>query len=280
DYLVVLEPQATVVGSVHEDFAVESLAGDIFQLGNTSYRILRVERDRLRVEDAHGVPPSIPFWLGEAPGRTDELSFAVSRLREELDALLPSPSGGGVGGGGSVVPEDSASTVPSPPAPLPEGEGSKARAFAWLRDELGLGEAAAQQLLDYLASAKAALGVLPTQSTIVFERFFDESGGTQLVIHAPFGSRINRAWGLALRKRFCRQFNFELQAAATEDAIVLSLSTSHSFPLEEVARYLHSNSAEHVLVQALLDAPLFPARWRWSCRASSAARRRRRSCNA
>jgi len=232
DYLVVLEPQATVIGSVHEDFAVESLAGDVFQLGNTSYRILRVERDRLRVEDAHGVPPSIPFWLGEAPGRTDELSFAVSRLRGEMDARL--------------------------------GEDDPAHALAWLRDELGLGEAAAQQLLDYLASAKAALGVLPTQSLIVFERFFDESGGTQLVIHAPFGSRINRAWGLALRKRFCRQFNFELQAAATEDAIVLSLSTSHSFPLEEVARYLHSNSAEHVLIQALLDAPLFPARWRWN----------------
>ena len=232
DYLVVLEPQGTVVGSVHEDFAVESLAGDIFQLGNTSYRILRVERDRLRVEDAHGVPPSIPFWLGEAPGRTDELSFAVSRLRGEMDARL--------------------------------GEDDPLRALAWLRDELGLGAAAAQQLLDYLASAKAALGVLPTQTTLVFERFFDESGGTQLVIHAPFGSRINRAWGLALRKRFCRQFNFELQAAATEDAIVLSLSTSHSFPLEEVARYLHSNSAEHVLVQALLDAPLFPARWRWN----------------
>ncbi|MBD8898662.1 DEAD/DEAH box helicase [Rhodanobacter sp. DHG33] len=232
DYLVVLEPQGTVIGSVHEDFAVESLAGDIFQLGNTSYRILRVERDRLRVEDAHGVPPSIPFWLGEAPGRTDELSFAVSRLREEIELQLD--------------------------------EGGQTQALAWLRDGLGLGEAAAQQLVDYFAAAKAALGVLPTQSTLVFERFFDESGGTQLVIHAPFGSRINRAWGLALRKRFCRQFNFELQAAATEDAIVLSLSTSHSFPLEEVARYLHSNSAEHVLVQALLDAPLFPARWRWN----------------
>jgi len=266
DYLVVLEPQATVIGSVHEDFAVESLAGDIFQLGNTSYRILRVERDRLRVEDAHGVPPSIPFWLGEAPGRTDELSFAVSRLREEISARLDdeslSPREGGRGDEGSVLPEGSALAEPSPPAPLPDGEGSKA--LAWLRDELGLGEAAARQLAEYLASARAALGVLPTQTTLVFERFFDESGGTQLVIHSPFGSRINRAWGLALRKRFCRQFNFELQAAATEDAIVLSLSTSHSFPLEEVARYLHSASAEHVLVQALLDAPLFPARWRWN----------------
>jgi len=232
DYLVVLEPQATVVGTVNEDFAVESLAGDVFQLGNTSYRILRVEPGKLRVEDAKGVPPNIPFWLGEAPGRSDELSFGVSRLREEIAARLD--------------------------------EGGIAATLAWLQATLGLGEAAAQQLAEYLARAKAALGVLPTQSTLVFERFFDESGGTQLVIHSPYGSRINRAWGLALRKRFCRQFNFELQAAATEDAIVLSLSTSHSFPLIEVARYLHSASAEHVLVQALLDAPLFPTRWRWN----------------
>jgi ATP-dependent Lhr-like helicase len=232
DYLVVLEPQATVIGTVHEDFAVESLAGDIFQLGNTSYRIQRVERDRLRVEDAHGVPPSIPFWLGEAPGRSDELSFGVSRLREEIAARLD--------------------------------EGGVAAVTGWLHGTLGLAESPAQQLAEYLHAAKNALGVLPTQRTLVFERFFDESGATQLVIHTPWGSRINRAWGLALRKRFCRQFNFELQAAATEDAIVLSLSTSHSFPLEEVAHYLHSNSAEHVLVQALLDAPLFPARWRWN----------------
>ncbi|MFA6231137.1 MAG: DEAD/DEAH box helicase [Rhodanobacter sp.] len=232
DYKVVLEPQAIIVGTVNEDFAVESMAGDVFQLGNTSYRIQRVERDRLRVEDAKGAPPSIPFWLGEEPGRSNELSFGVSRLREEISTQLDA---GGV------------------PA-----------ALSWLRDQIGLHEAAAQQLVDYLARAKAALGVLPSQHTLVLERFFDESGGTQLVIHTPWGSRINRAWGLALRKRFCRQFNFELQAAATEDAIVLSLSTSHSFPLEEVAHYLHSNTAEHVLVQALLDAPLFPARWRWN----------------
>ena len=234
DYKVVLEPQAIVVGTVNEDFAVESMAGDIFQLGNASYRIQRVERDRLRVEDAHGAPPSIPFWLGEAPGRSNELSFGVSRLREELAALFEK-------GGKDQQP-----------------------ALAWLRDTIGLSDAAARQLVDYLARARAALGVLPDQNTLVLERFFDESGATQLVLHTPWGSRINRAWGLALRKRFCRQFNFELQAAATEDAIVLSLSTSHSFPLEEVAHYLHSNTAEHVLVQALLDAPLFPARWRWN----------------
>ncbi|RDS81756.1 ATP-dependent DNA helicase [Dyella monticola] len=232
DYLVVLEPQATIVGTINEDFAVESMAGDIFQLGNTSYRILRVERDRVRVEDAQGAPPSIPFWLGEAPGRSNELSVGVSRLREELSARI-------------------------------DDEGVQA-AFDWLRQTLGLNESAAQQIVEYLAKAKAALGVMPTQSTLVLERFFDESGGTQLVIHTPWGSRINKAWGLALRKRFCRQFNFELQAAATENAIVLSLSTSHSFPLIEVARYLHSHTAEHVLVQALLDAPLFPVRWRWN----------------
>ncbi|HEY2623724.1 MAG TPA: DEAD/DEAH box helicase, partial [Dyella sp.] len=232
DYLVVLEPQATIIGTVNEDFAVESLAGDVFQLGNTSYRIQRVERDRLRVEDAQGVPPNIPFWLGEAPGRTAELSHGVSRLREEIATRLD--------------------------------DGGVAAVMHWLQHTLGLSDAAAQQLTDYLAAAKTALGVLPTQNTLVFERFFDESGGTQLIIHTPWGSRINRAWGLALRKRFCRQFNFELQAAATEDAIVLSLSTSHSFPLEEVARYLHSGSAEQVLIQALLDAPLFPARWRWN----------------
>ncbi|ULU25839.1 DEAD/DEAH box helicase [Dyella terrae] len=232
DYLVVLEPQATIIGSVNEDFAVESLAGDIFQLGNSSYRILRVERDRVRVEDAQGVPPNIPFWLGEAPGRTAELSHGVSRLREEIATRLD--------------------------------DGGVPAVMHWLMHTLGMSEASAQQLADYMAAAKAALGVLPTQQTLVFERFFDESGGTQLIIHTPWGSRINRAWGLALRKRFCRQFNFELQAAATEDSIVLSLSTSHSFPLEEVSRYLHSNTAEHVLIQALLDAPLFPVRWRWN----------------
>lgn len=226
DYQVTLEPQADRIGTVHEDFAVESLAGDVFQLGNTSYRILRIEPGNVRVEDAHGAPPNIPFWLGEAPGRTDELSWAVSRLRDEFTRQ---------------------------PDPL-----------AWATGTLGLGEAAALQLVDYLGRTLAALGAMPTQHQIVVERFFDEAGGMQLVIHAPFGSRLNRAWGLALRKRFCRQFNFELQAAATEDAIVLSLSTSHSFPLDEVARYLHSNSALGVLVQALLDAPLFGVRWRWN----------------
>jgi ATP-dependent Lhr-like helicase len=229
DYNVVLEPEGIVVGTVNEDFAVESLAGDIFQLGNTSYRIVRVEAGRVRVEDARGLPPSIPFWLGEAPGRSDELSHAVSRLREQVEASADLDT-----------------------------------ALRWLVDELAIDRSAAQQLVDYLWAAKAALGALPTENTIIFERFFDETGGMQFVIHAPLGSRINRAWGLALRKRFCRKFDFELQAAATEDSIILSLSTSHSFPLKEVAQYLNSRSVRDVLIQALLDAPMFTARWRWN----------------
>ena len=232
DYDVVLEPAGQLVGTVNEDFAVESLAGDIFQLGNSSYRILRVEAGRVRVDDAHGQPPTIPFWLGEAPARTAELSQAVSRLREDIAARL-------------------------------EGPGDKQAAFDQVVRDVGLSESAAGQLVDYLAAGRAALGVLPTQQSIVFERFFDESGGMQLVIHSPFGSRINRAWGLALRKRFCTKFNFELQAAATEDAIVLSLSTSHSFPLESVAHYLNARTVRPLLIQAMLDAPMFGARWRW-----------------
>ncbi|MEQ5842594.1 DEAD/DEAH box helicase [Paraburkholderia acidicola] len=244
DYAVLLEPQGVNIGTVNEDFAVESLAGDVFQLGNASYRILRVETGRVRVTDAEGQPPNIPFWLGEAPGRSDELSLGVARLRAQIDTLLGSSSDNG------AVREGAANDVN--------------RAIAWLTDELNLSEPAARQIAEYLARARAALTVLPTQNTLVMERFFDESGGTQLVIHAPFGSRLNRAWGLALRKRFCRTFNFELQAAATEDAIILSLTGSHSFALDEVWRYLHSNTAQHILIQALLDAPLFGVRWRWN----------------
>ncbi|HTV79670.1 MAG TPA: DEAD/DEAH box helicase [Steroidobacteraceae bacterium] len=228
DYKVILEPEALPVGSVNEDFAVESNIGDIFQLGNASYRVLRVERGTLRVEDAKGQPPTIPFWLGEAPGRTWELSVAVSGLREAIAARL----------------------------------GSGAR--EWLLQRGGIPEAAADQLIEYLAAAHAALGCLPTHDTVVLERFFDEAGGMQLIVHAPFGARINRAWGLALRKRFCRQFNFELQAAATEDALLLSLTTAHSFELQDVAHYLHSNSALQILTQALCAAPMFMTRWRWA----------------
>jgi ATP-dependent Lhr-like helicase len=232
DYQVILEPESQFIGTVNEDFAVESMAGDVFQLGNSSYRILRVERGTVRVEDAHGVPPNIPFWLGEAPGRSDELSVSVSRLRAAIAARLTTD---------------------------PAGEG----ALRWLLEEVGIDEPPATQLVEYLAAAHAALECLPTQDRVVLERFFDEVGGMQLVIHSPYGSRINRAWGLALRKRFCRKFNFELQAAATEDNIVLSLTTAHSFELGEVQRYLHSASVRTVLIQALLDAPMFVTRWRW-----------------
>ena len=232
DYDVVLEPANQMVGTVNEDFAVESLAGDVFQLGNTSYKIRRIEAGRVRVEDAQGQSPTIPFWLGEAPGRTDELSHAVSRLRTDIATHIDMP-------------------------------GDKVAAVEYLRRQAAISSAAGEQLVDYLSSARAALGVLPTQQTVVLERFFDESGGMQLVIHSPFGSRINRAWGLALRKRFCVKFNFELQAAATEDAIVLSLSTSHSFELAAVARYLNAKTVRDVLTQAMLDAPMFAARWRW-----------------
>ncbi|MCX7563438.1 ATP-dependent DNA helicase, partial [Xanthomonadaceae bacterium XH05] len=240
DYLVVLEPQSQIIGSVHEDFAVESLIGDVFQLGNTSYRILKVEADRLRVEDAQGAPPSIPFWIGEAPGRSDELSAGVSRLRETLSQLFHERASGE-----SV-------------------DARLTRAIDWLCEELRIDARAARELAEYLLHAQIALGFLPTQTELGIERFFDESGAMQLIIHSPLGSRINKAWGLALRKRFCRSFNFELQAAATEDSIVLSLSTSHSFPLDDVGRFLHSSSAREVLVQALLDAPLFGVRWRWN----------------
>jgi ATP-dependent helicase Lhr and Lhr-like helicase len=232
DYQVLLEPENYFVGTVNEDFAVESLAGDIFQLGNKSYRIQRVERGVVRVEDAHGMAPTIPFWLGEAPGRSDELSESVSRLRMDVAAhLRRDPSG--------------------------------KTALCWQIDERAMIPAAAEQLVEYLAAGHAALGCVPTQDNIVLERFFDEAGGMQLVVHSPCGSRINRAWGLALRKRFCRKFNFELQAAATEDNIVISLTQAHSFALEEVARYLHSASVRAVLTQAVLDSPMFTTRWRW-----------------
>ena len=247
DYAVVLEPSGTVIGTLNEDFAIETLPGDIFQLGLHSWRILRVESDRIRVEDAGGQPPTIPFWIGEAPARTDALSGAVSRLRETVGRL--------VAGGDSLA------------------DGIE-RAVGWAAGEAGLPEEAARQLVDYLAAGQAALGVMPSAAHLVIERFFDESGGMQLVIHSPVGGRVNRAFGLALRKRFCRRFNFELQAAATEDNIVLSLGETHSFALDEVPGYLASASARDVLVQALLDAPLFNVRWRWNANVSLAVPRR------
>ena len=211
----------------------------------------------MRVADAKGAPPTIPFWLGEAPARSDELSRAVSDLRADVETQLEATARQRRSGCAASI--RAAVSLP----------------IDWLVDETGIPLAAAEQIVAYLADGRAALGVLPTQDTLVLERFFDESGGMQLVLHAPFGSRINKAWGLALRKRFCRQFNFELQAAATEDALLLSLGPQHSFPLADVFRYLHPATARDVLVQAFLDAPVFQTRWRWNTTISLAVPRNR-----
>ncbi len=236
DYDVLLDPTGQFIGTVNEDFAIESLPGDIFQLGNNSWRVLRVEKSAVRVADAEGLPPNIPFWLGEGPARTEEFSHAVARIRTEFVARVTAP-------------------VDSPR--------NRHGVTTWLSEELGLGTAAAEQIYDYLMAGYIALNAMPSQRDIVVERFFDESGGMQLVIHSPFGARINRAWGLALRKRFCRQFNFELQAAAIEDAIVISLGAVHSFPLSDIWKMLNARNVRDILTQALLDAPMFPIRWRW-----------------
>ena len=350
DYDVVLEPHGTQLGTLNEDFAIESLPGDIFQLGNTSWRILRIERGAVRVEDAQGLPPNIPFWFGEAPGRTAELSESVCDLLGWLGRRLDGPgsrSGGGDGkdgarmsgieavgigmvgdgtteagtddtgmaGDGTVGTEAAgigatgtgmagdgtagagtdetgmagagmigartagAGTVGDRTDKIgTAGIGTAGATTPEIRTQLarelaartGIGVDAGAQIVDYLCAGHAALGALPDRDTVVLERFFDESGGMQLVIHARFGSRLNRAWGLALRKRFCRKFNFELQAAATEDAIVLSLGESHSFALDEVARYLSPETVRDVLTQALLDAPMFDVRWRWNANVSLA----------
>jgi ATP-dependent Lhr-like helicase len=242
DYEVLLEPDGMRVGTLHEDFAIESMAGDIFQLGNTSYEIRRVEPGRVRVADARGKPPTLPFWLGEAPARTSELSMALSRLREDVAQRLEPADGG-----------------------------ERARAF--LSDEVGVTKAAAEQVVDYVATTQATLGAVPTERRFIIERFFDETGGMHLVVHAPLGGRINRAWGLALRKSFCRRFDFELQAAANEDAIILSLGPTHSFAVDEVWSFLKSTTVRDILVQALLVAPMFNTRWRWNVQRSLAVLR-------
>jgi ATP-dependent helicase Lhr and Lhr-like helicase len=230
DYDVIHDPEGVLVGRVNEDFAIESMAGDVFLLGNTSWRIRRVESGRVRVEDAHGAPPSVPFWLGEAPGRTRELSAAVSALRRDIAARLEDPE------------------------PVRR----------WLAAETGLDPEGAAQAVQYLVETRAALGGVPTQDWIVAERFFDEAGGMQLVLHTPFGARINRAWGFALRKRFCLTFDFELQAAATDDGIVLSLGPQHSFPLDTVFHFVRQATLRDDIIQAVLASPLFTTRWRWN----------------
>ncbi|MCK5941997.1 MAG: ATP-dependent DNA helicase, partial [Planctomycetes bacterium] len=222
DWQVVLDHDDTPIGTVHEDFAIESSIGDVFQLGSTSWQVRRIANGQLRVADAHGVPPSLPFWIAEGPSRSNELAAKVSEVRQRgIDA-------------------------------------------AWLRQRCGLGDAAAEQLADYLRAGRDALGATPSHDTLVLERFFDETGGQQLILHAPFGSRINRAFGLALRKRFCVGFGFELQAAANEEAVLISLGPMHSFPLGDVWQFLHPKTVKDVLIQAMLPAPLFQARWRWN----------------
>ena len=243
DYQVVLDPEDTVVGSLNEDFALDSMAGDVFTLGTHAWQILRVDGLKVRVRDAQGMNPTVPFWFGEGPGRTVELSQSVSNFRQQI---------------GDLILDESADA-----------------AMQWCISAVGLPHSAASQVVEYLHAGMAALGAMPTRDTIIMERFFDEVGDMHVVIHSPFGSRINRGWGLALRKRFCKSFNFELQAAANEDSIVISLGSVHSFPLDEVFRYLQTTTVRDVLVQALLDSPMFEVRWRWNATRSLAIQRNR-----
>lgn len=249
-FTVVAEPEGIVVGTLDEDFAVESNAGDIMLLGNTSWRIRRVEgkSGRVLVEDAHGAPPSVPFWRGEAPARTEELSLHVAALRQHVSDMLPHTSPVGVS---QAMPE-------------------VAETVAWLKEECGVDDSGAEQMVEYILQGRAVLGAVPTQSTVIAERFFDEAGGMQLVIHAPFGGRINKAWGLALRKRFCRSFNFELQAAATENGLNIALAEQHSFPLADVFHFLNADTVQPVLEQAACASPIFATRWRWDANRSLA----------
>lgn len=240
DYRVVTDEEGTFVGTVNEDFAIESQRGDIFLLGNASWRVRYLRGSELIVTDAHAAPATIPFWLGEAPGRTIELSAEISGLREDLAERIDV--------------EDSETLEPA----------RLAAAEELLRRDCGLDEWGARQAARYVAAQKAALGVVPTQRRIVFERFFDDTGGMQLVVHAPYGARINRAWGLAMRKRFCRSFDFELQAAADNNGFVLSLGPQHSFPVDSLFGMLRADNGEHFLTQALLAAPMFKVRWRWN----------------
>ncbi len=249
-FTVVLEPEGTVVGTLDEDFAVESNAGDIMLLGNSSWRIRRVEgkSGRVIVEDAHGAPPSVPFWRGEAPARTEELSLHVADFRRQISEMLPTTS----------------------PIGISQNQPEVAAAVTWLKEECGLDDSGAEQAIQYVLEGRAVLGTVPTQDTVIAERFFDEAGGMQLVIHAPFGGRINKAWGLALRKRFCRSFNFELQAAATDNGLNIALAEQHSFPLADVFHFLNAETVQEVLIQAACTSPIFATRWRWDANRSLA----------
>ena len=304
-FTVVAQPEEIVVGTVDEDFAVESNAGDIMLLGNTSWRIRRVSSNtgRMIVEDAHGAPPTVPFWRGEAPARTDELSLHVADLRERLSALLPNTrplpvpadpeleaawatpkdlSGDEILAGPHRLEPRALKSAASQGEPAPAVDTPRLRhrgidstpevqtAVTWLNDECGLDPSAAEQLIEYVVTGRAVLGEVPTQQTIIAERFFDEGGGMQLIIHAPFGGRINKAWGLALRKRFCRSFNYELQAAATDNGLNIALAEQHSFPLSDVFHYLQTETVQEILEQAALPSPIFATRWRWDANRSLA----------
>src|SRR6059036_970011 len=242
-FTVVAQPDGVVVGTLDEDFAVESNAGDIMLLGNSSWRIRRVESKsgRVLVEDAHGAPPTVPLWRGEAPARTEELSFYVAELRQQISDRLAKIF----------------------PVGVSQAQPEVAETVSWLKEECGLDNAGAEQAIEYVLQGRAVLGAVPTQQTIIAERFFDEAGGMQLVIHAPFGARINKAWGLALRKRFCRSFNFELQAAATDNGLNIALAEQHSFPLADVFHFLNAETVQPILEQAALASPIFGTRWRW-----------------
>src|SRR5258708_5721938 len=253
---VILQPEGVQIATLDEHFAVDSSPGDVVLLGNTSWRIQRIEAaGRVLVEDAHGAPPSVPFWFGEAPQRTAVLSDGVAELREQISALTPNLTPHQLGAGAPFQSLASETWDQSHPELLP--------AIEWLKDTCGLCTSGARQLIAYIVHGRAVLGAVPSKTTLIAERFFDEGGGMQLIIHAPFGARINKAWGLALRKRFCRSFNFELQASATENGLNIALAEQHSFPLADVFDFLHDNTVQEVLEQAALDSPIFKTRWRW-----------------
>ncbi len=250
-FSVIVQPEGVPIATLDEEFAIESHAGDVILLGNTSWRITRIESaGKLYVEDAHGQPPSVPVWRGEAPQRSFELCKWVSALRDEIGARVPAS------GPDAVLP-----------GYISQANPQVAEAVAWLRETCSVNDAAAEQMIGYIVAGRAILGAIPTLNTIIAERFFDEGGGMQLILHAPFGGRINKAWGLALRKRFCRGFNFELQASATDNGLNISLAEQHSFPLSDVFQFLTGQTVTELLQQASLTSPIFKARWRWdACR--------------
>ena len=253
-FAVILQPEGVQIATLDEHFAVDSSPGDVVLLGTTSWRIQKVESiGRVLVEDAHGAPPTIPFWEGEAPQRTGVLSDGVGDLRETISALTP-----------NVSPTDLGIAAKTQATHAPRSHPEIVACSQWLQENCCIAESAAFQLITYIVSGRAILGAVPSKTTIIAERFFDDGGGMQLILHAPFGGRINKAWGLALRKRFCRGFNFELQAAATDNGINIALAEQHSFPLSDVFQFLTEHTAQELLEQAAIASPIFKNRWRWA----------------